>query len=189
MVRFISKTNFRFIFCNQKYLFIGICWMDILNKYKQKSGHTGNLLCSFPFIITGLFSRNSCILYSFIFSEDMSEDKTNDWSGIDELPEKCRREIHSCRLNPYSDELTSCILKQDCGSKAHQWAHKCHRWYRNSKNLTEWMTISKSTIRAAHINASLDTMKKSRMKAIGPMMISSWNAERNTSFRHSADVQ
>ena len=142
MVRFISKTNFRFIFCNQKYLFIGICWMDILNKYKQKSGHTGNLLCSFPFIITGLFSRNSCILYSFIFSEDMSEDKTNDWSGIDELPEKCRREIHSCRLNPYSDELTSCILKQDCGSKAHQWAHKCHRWYRNSKNLTEWMTIS-----------------------------------------------
>ena len=129
MVRFISKTNFRFIFCNQKYLFIGICWMDILNKYKQNlviqeifcDSCRPDFLCSFPFIITGLFSRNSCILYSFIFSEDMSEDKTNDWSGIDELPEKCRREIHSCRLNPYSDELTSCILKQDCGSKAHQW--------------------------------------------------------------------
>ena len=30
--------------CNQKSLFIGIYWMDILNKYKQKSGHTGNLL-------------------------------------------------------------------------------------------------------------------------------------------------
>ena len=152
MVRFISKTSFRFIFCNQKYLFIGIYWMDILNKYKQKSGFIQEILCdscrpdflcSFPFIITGLFSRNSCILYSFIFFEDMSEDKTNDRSGIDELPEKCRREIHSSRLKPYSDELTSGILEtgvlQQGSSVGTSDATDA---YRDCKDHAEWMTIS-----------------------------------------------
>lgn len=38
--------------------------------------------------------------------------------------------------------------------------------------LNGWQVL-KSTMRAAHAKASLDTRKKSRMNAIGPIMISS----------------
>lgn len=50
----------------------------------------------------------------------MSENKADNRSGINQLPEECHREVHSGCLDPYSNELISSILKKNGSSKALQ---------------------------------------------------------------------
>lgn len=72
----------------------------------------------------------------------MSENKADNRSGIDQLPEECHREVHSGCLDPYSNELISGILKKNGSSKAHKRTHKSNRWNGDRKYHTERMAGS-----------------------------------------------
>ena len=61
---------------------------------------------------------------------------------LNELQEKCCREIHGSSFNPYSDELTSGIFEKKCCGKTHQWAHQSDRCNRDRKDHAERMTVS-----------------------------------------------
>lgn len=72
----------------------------------------------------------------------MSEDEAYKRPYINELQEKCCREIHGSSFNPYSDELTSGIFEKKCCGKTHQWAHQSDRCNRDRKDHAERMTVS-----------------------------------------------
>ena len=72
----------------------------------------------------------------------MSENKADNRSGINQLPEECHREVHSGCLDPYSNELISSILKKNGSSKAHKRTHKSNRWNGDRKYHTERMAGS-----------------------------------------------
>lgn len=72
----------------------------------------------------------------------MSENKADNRSGINQLPEECHREVHSGCLDPYSNELISGILKKNGSSKAHKRTHKSNRWNGDRKYHTERMAGS-----------------------------------------------
>ena len=43
----------------------------------------------------------------------MSEDEAYDRAGVDQLPEKCYREVHKSCLQPDGDKLISCMFKEN----------------------------------------------------------------------------
>lgn len=47
----------------------------------------------------------------------MSEDEAYDRAGVDQLPEKCYREVHKSCLQPDGDKLISCMFKEKCCKK------------------------------------------------------------------------
>ena len=72
----------------------------------------------------------------------MSENETYDRACVDQLPEKCHREVKSCCLKPYRNELASCILEENGCCKAHKRAHKSNRGNGDGKDHAERMTVT-----------------------------------------------
>lgn len=72
----------------------------------------------------------------------MSEDEAYDRAGVDQLPEKCYREVHKSCLQPDGDKLISCMFKEKCCKKAHHRTHESNRSNGNRKDHAERMATA-----------------------------------------------
>lgn len=72
----------------------------------------------------------------------MSEDEAYDRAGVDQLPEKCYREVHKSCLQPDGNKLISCMFKEKCCKKAHHRTHESNRSNGNRKDHAERMATA-----------------------------------------------
>lgn len=108
----------------------------------------------------------------FFLRKHLSEDQTDEWSAVEDLPEESNREVHECCLTPGSNHITSCVLEQNRCNKT----HAGHMMHTIMEEIARVMKIGLScgvTIRKASICASLSTKANSRTKATGHMIFSS----------------
>ena len=135
-------------------------------------------MIAFPYFAALIKSH----LFFLLLTENYPKYFSDNRSCEAQLPEECHWEIEYCCLEPHSNHLISCILKKQCCSKAHQRHIPMMDKTEIASTIINGLSFCGFTIVNAFFFAIGPTRKKSRMKAIGPMMISSWNAARKTHY-------
>ena len=145
--------------------------------FKKKTASWNPECCN---LIQYLFSRSCC---SFLLREEFSEYESYKRTCVKDLPEECHREVHCCCLKPCRDELAyRCMFDQQSCCKAHTRTHKCYGYCWDCKYKVERIVSSHIHNAKCSLLCKSTDDKKSRTKAIGPMNVNSWKANRNVSF-------
>ena len=76
-------------------------------------------MIAFPYFAALIKSH----LFFLLLTENNPKYFSDNRSCEAQLPEECHWEIEYCCLEPHSNHLISCILKEQCCCKAHQRAH------------------------------------------------------------------
>ena len=90
---------------------------------KHALGRGYILQCLLKYFIFIFQLLTSTFMRSRFSGNIFPEEKTNQRSTVHELPEESNREVHESGLEPYSNELGTCIFKQNCSNQAHDRAH------------------------------------------------------------------
>lgn len=77
----------------------------------------------------------------FFLRKHLSEDQTDEWSAVEDLPEESNWEVHECCLTPGSDHITSCVLEQNRCNKTHARTHDAYDHGRDCKSDEEYTCV------------------------------------------------
>ena len=77
----------------------------------------------------------------FFLRKHLSEDQTDEWSAVEDLPEESNWEVHECCLTPGGDYIASCLFEQDCCNKTHARAHDTYDHGRDCKSDEDWSVL------------------------------------------------
>ena len=77
----------------------------------------------------------------FFLRKHLSEDQTDEWSAVEDLPEESNWEVHECCLTPGSNHITSCVLEQNRCNKTHARTHDAYDHGRDCKSDEDWSVL------------------------------------------------